>query len=338
MIVLPLRLKADTMNKSLLSHIAGSFISQYENVANSSIAYLLNNYSQARSTLLKILELQDIQSIRFVTELGTGENGRPDVTGIGTNGEKIIIIEGKFWANLTSNQPDNYIRELSQGGKILFLSPEKRKISLSNEIDRRMAPFDDRNLIMVISWKELIESIEHENSKDPDFSLTSDLIQLKALCEIMDVEGMPPLSASDLDPMNGRISYQLADLLDDCREVMINWPETDFKGVRAVATKSGYGFYFKMHGFGCQLMFSTFHWFTTKSSTPYWLSIGNFNFKRDDSILNILSHWDSDNTYEDHPTAAYAIVLEPGLDRHGAVEKITKSVREVLNYIKDNMQ
>jgi hypothetical protein len=325
------------MRKSLLSHIAGSFISQYENVANSSIAYLLNNYSQARIALEKSLELKPVQSIRFITELGNGENGRPDVTGIDITGSKIFIIEGKFWASLTSNQPNNYINELSPDGKILFLSPEKRKDSLCLEINKRIGPSGCQNLISVFSWKEFIEKIEHENTKDPNIYLTSDLSQLKALCERMDIEGMPPLSASDLDPMNGRISYQLADLLDDCREVMINWPETDFKGVRAVANKSGYGFYFKMHGFGCQLMFSTFHWFTTKSSTPYWLSIGNSDFKRDDSIVNILSHKDSDNAYDDQPTATYGIVLNPGMDKTETVLHITNKVKEVLNYIKENI-
>ena len=29
------------------------------------------------------------------------------------NGQKIVIIEGKFWANLTENQPVNYLKELS---------------------------------------------------------------------------------------------------------------------------------------------------------------------------------------------------------------------------------
>ena len=326
------------MHKSLLSHIAGSFISQYENVANSSIAYLLNNYNQARIALEKSLELHTIQSIRFVTEFGTRENGRPDVTGIDANGSKLVIIEGKFWANLTSNQPSNYINELSPEGKILFLAPEKRKDSLCIQINKRIGFADNQNLISVFSWKEFIEKIEHENTKDPDIYLTSDLSQLKALCERMDVEGMPPLSASDLDPMNGRISYQLADLIDNCREVMINWPETDFKGVRAVANKSGYGFYFKMHGFGCQLMFSTYHWYTTKSSTPYWISIGNSDFKRDDSIVNIIRHLNSDNAYEDQPTGTYGIVLSPGMDKNETVIHITNKVREVLNYIKENIQ
>lgn len=43
------------MQKSLLTHIASNFISEYENVANSSIAYLLNEYSSACEVLKNIL-------------------------------------------------------------------------------------------------------------------------------------------------------------------------------------------------------------------------------------------------------------------------------------------
>ena len=49
---------------------------------------------------------------------------------------KAIIIEGKFWANLTHNQPVNYLKEIANDGKILFLAPEKRLISLKVEIEK----------------------------------------------------------------------------------------------------------------------------------------------------------------------------------------------------------
>lgn len=54
----------------------------------------------------------------FVTELATKSNGRPDVTGLQ------IIIEGKFWTNLTDNQPVNYLKELSGNRRLLFLLSE----------------------------------------------------------------------------------------------------------------------------------------------------------------------------------------------------------------------
>jgi len=105
------------MQNSLLAHIASNFISEYENVANSSIAYLLNEYPASQEALKYILGVDKVATY-YVTEMATTSNGRPDVTGLDQKGEKSIIIEGKFWANLTDNQPNNYLKELSDGGKI----------------------------------------------------------------------------------------------------------------------------------------------------------------------------------------------------------------------------
>ena len=109
------------MQNSLLAHIASNFISEYENVANSSIAYLLNEYPASQEVLKSILGIENVPTY-FVTEMSTDSNGRPDVTGLDGNGGKSVIIEGKFWANLTDNQPNNYLKEITDEGKILFLN------------------------------------------------------------------------------------------------------------------------------------------------------------------------------------------------------------------------
>lgn len=320
------------MSNSLLAHIASSFISQYENVANSSVAYLLNTYPPARAALGRMVQRADMP-FRYVTELGTGENGRPDVTGINEAGDKLVIIEGKFWANLTPNQPANYLSELAPEGKLVFLAPERRRLSLSIELERRQGHKELSTQVLVFSWNQFIDAIESENARNPQFALASDLVQLKALCDRMDVEGMPPLSQSDLDPMNGRIAYQMADLLDECRELLRQWEPVDLKAVRATAWKLGYGFYFRAYGLGCQLFFSSYQWFTCKAGTPFWLTIGDEKFKRSESILNTLAHWDPENTYDDQPIAAYAIHIRPGLDRREVVETIVNSAKAALDAV-----
>ena len=176
------------MDESILSHIASKFITEYENVANSSIAYLLNKYSAARESLRIILNVETVPNY-YVTESSTKGHGRPDITSSYDDGSK-IIIEGKFWANLTENQPNNYIKELGSKGRLLFLAPEKRENSLKSEIEIRLRKIDER--IMVYSWKKFIELIESENKKEYNDSLASDLLQLKELCQKMDIEGLPP--------------------------------------------------------------------------------------------------------------------------------------------------
>ncbi len=109
------------MNNSLLAHIAGRFnSSEYENVANSSLCYLLESYEPARIALQKLLDM-NIALSHFETENATEKHGRPDITGYDQSGKKQVIIEGKFGAKLTENQPVNYLKELPAGAKCCFL-------------------------------------------------------------------------------------------------------------------------------------------------------------------------------------------------------------------------
>lgn len=315
------------MQESLLSHIASNFISEYENVANSSIAYLLNKYPTSRDVLKNILQIDDIPSY-FITELATKSNGRPDVTGLDINGNKKIIIEGKFWANLTDNQPINYLKELNKNGKLLFLVPEKRKTSLKSEINKRINDEDGR--IEIFSWNEFLDLIEVENSKNYNQSLFSDITQLKELCRKMDEEGMPPLSQSDLDPMNGRIVYQFSNLIDECNLAIREWEESDFKGRRTTPIKAGHSFYFRAFGFGCQLCFSSYNWFRFKNNTPFWLYIMDEEWQFQEKIYHYLHNIDAKNSLNDDGWIIFGIQLYPGMDKTQAVDHIVKKTKEIL--------
>jgi hypothetical protein len=315
------------MKESLLSHIASNFISEYENVANSSISYLLNNYTAARITLKKVINAGNVPTY-YVTELSTKSNGRPDVTGLDEDGKKTVIIEGKFWANLTPNQPNNYLKELSAEGVLLFLAPERRVASLKQDIIRRLDGENSR--IIVCSWLNFINQIEKENNKENNSHLASDLLQLKELCLKLDSEGMPPLSWSDLDPMNGRLSYQLADVIDECNGVLRKWNEASFKGLTSSGDKYGYGFYFRSYEIICRLYFSSYQWSTKDSQTPIWLNLYRDEIEDFDSIINKMKYFDSNNTYREVKHVAYGIQLKPGMDRELVVNHIVKTVKQVL--------
>jgi hypothetical protein len=322
------------VQESLLSHIASNFISEYENVANSSITYLLNKYPASREVLKNILQIDDVPSY-FVTELATKSNGRPDVTGLDKNGNKQIIIEGKFWANLTDNQPVNYLKELPENGRLLFLLPEKRKISLDVEIKKRLNGNDKK--IYIFSWNEFLDLVEVENNKNHNQALISDITQLKELCSKMDEEGMPPLSQSDLDPMNGRVAYQFASLIDECKPILKEWEETDFKKLTASSSTGWNGFYFRAFDFGCQLYFSSYKWFSTNTSTPIWLDIYDKDFKTSQKIYHFLNNFDSQNSYNEDYTS-YGIELQTGMDKTQIIKHIEAKIKEVLTKLNEDMK
>jgi len=322
------------MQESLLSHIASNFISEYENVANSSITYLLNKYPASREVLKNILQIDNMPSY-FVTELATKSNGRPDITGLDINGNKRIIIEGKFWANLTDNQPINYLKELPENGKLLFLVPEKRKISLDVEIKKRINGNDKK--IYIFSWNEFLDLVEVENHKNHNQALVSDITQLKELCSKMDDEGMVPLSQSDLDPMNGRVAYQFASLIDECKPILKEWEKTDFKKLTASSSTGWNGFYFRAFDFGCQLYFSSYRWFTCKTSTPIWIEIFDKDFNSSPKIYHFLNNIDPINSFNEDGISVYAIELQTGMDKNQCIKHIELKIKEILTKLNEEM-
>ena len=321
------------MQESLLSYIASNFIKEYENVANSSISYLLNKYLPARTALKHILETEVVPNY-YDTELSTKSNGRLDIAGKNSDGQISVVIEGKFWANLTDNQPVSYLKELNKDGYLLFLAPERRIESLKIEINRRTEKIDNR--VKYASWNEMLNLIEQENKKDFDSNLESDITQIKELCRKMDEEGMPPLSESDLSPMNGRINYQFSALIDDCKNILKKWPEASFKGLKATPQKDGYGIYFRAYGFGCNLCFSSEDWFLKKSHTPFWLYVVDENFNEDKQIYHYLKEYDIENTYDDY--ASLGIQLKTGWDKNQIVQHIVETTKDVLLYLSKKIE
>jgi len=319
-----------SMQKSLLTHIASNFISEYENVANSSVAYLLNEYSSARKALKNILEFSEVPQY-YQTELATKNNGRPDITGLNINGEKDIIIEGKFWANLTENQPTNYLKEISKNGKLLFLAPKQRLTSLKAEIDKKLSNNSDK--VIVCSWLYFLEAIELENNKNHNHHLNSDLIQLKELCQKMDSEGMPPLSESDLDPMNGKRFYHFANIIDECNPILREWQHANFIRLKTTSSKYGHGFYFYGYDFGCYLVLDSEKWFTHDSHTPIWLYVMDNNFKESERINHYLKEYDFINSFDSY----YGINLFAGHDKNQTINDIIQKTKTVLTYLNEKI-
>ncbi len=322
------------MPKSLLSHIANNFITQYENVANSSVCYLLNEYPAARQGLANALNMDAIPT-HYETE-EAAQSGRPDVTGKDAENNTTVIIEGKFWANLTENQPNGYLDELTAGGKLLFLAPDKRIRSLELELEKRIDGENDR--VLVRSWNKFLNLIEVENNKNHDANLAGDLTQLKALCQKMDAEGMPPLSESDLDPMNGRLSVQLADVIDECNPIIRGWKHTEFSGYKSTSTKYGYGFYFRSNDFfGCYLYFSNYDWFMGDNRMPICLSVkegtAGPQFTENKILNHALKIFDPENSW-DH---RLGIPLKPGMDKNRVVKHIVNRVKQTLEYLNSNV-
>ncbi len=128
-------------NQSLFGHIVARFSNQQENLATESLHYILQQRS-AREAFLSFVDqlapgLNPIT--RFETQSGTDKSARPDMVGKDADGKPVLVVEAKFWASLTDQQPVAYINALPEdrGAILLFVAPEKRFATLWPELVRR---------------------------------------------------------------------------------------------------------------------------------------------------------------------------------------------------------
>ena len=145
----------------------------------------------------------------------------------------------------------------------------------------------------------------------------------------MDTEGMPPLSVSDLDPMNGRVTAQFSDVVDECNPIIRKWKHSNFKGTKTTSSKYGHGFYFRAYNFGCFLCLDSYKWFVRDNHTPVWLVISDQEWNKSEKISHVLNDFDPTNAYEGEYGSDYGIALHTGMDKDQVVNHIVKKTKEV---------
>jgi len=141
--------------------------------------------------------------------------GRPDIVG-SVGGTTHLIVEGKFWAELTDAQPLDYLRWLEPGGLLLFVAPGRRKDLLWGELKRRCqdaglplcgdqrtqrlnyCKIGDSHYLAVASWTDLLTDIRDALDAEDESHLKGDLDQLLDLCRLEDEDAFLPLTPLDL--------------------------------------------------------------------------------------------------------------------------------------------
>ena len=135
------------IRKPLLAKLAPMFGSQTENLAVEALGHILSGSEPARRALSLLLQSggADVGHIAQVRTQATGDDGaRPDLVGSDQDDKERVLIEAKFWAPLTGNQPAGYLRRLAEPRArkpcaLLFVAPEMRMGSLWAELRRQVA-------------------------------------------------------------------------------------------------------------------------------------------------------------------------------------------------------
>jgi len=352
---------------SLFGHIIlRKFSSQGENLATESLHYIISNSSIAKETLLnrlKIVEPNLNDELFFRTQVYDEDGAFPDLAGFDDENDQVCIIESKFWAGLTDNQPVTYIKRFNQQkpSLLLFLAPAKRIESLWSELKQRCSDgevevitenrdekliygnLNDKHSICVIDWNSLLNDIEKNLDTAEDYLTKSDVIQLRGLCDQMDNEAFIPFNSEDISPLIAKRNIQFQDLVDNVVDTGLARKKFN-KSNPPYKIKYGYSRAFLLDGNYYHLTFNNTFW-NIYRNTPLWLDIygkmvygANSKEEKKEEwaerkrIRNALFKLESQNRlffHESDMAAFIPIKIKLGASEEQVIESILEQIDEI---------
>ena len=341
------------MAASLFAHLALQFGSHPENLATEALGYILQNSENARAALRDLLrgfgwEIEE--QLSYATQSSGDDGARPDLVGRTPTGAEPLLIEVKFWAGLTENQPIAYLRRLPSEGALVVVAPATRMQLLWVELQRRcrdagtslasehrggaqIASFEGRRLIG-LSWRHLLSALRVQLEARNERSTSEDLAQLEGLCDRMDQDAFLPVSAEELTSSIFRRVAEFGTIVDDVTNRLAESGLASTKSTRSAGANGYYGRYLFLRGVGTFLICDTRKWMKY-ASTPLWLSVYGTNWLKSDPLLahRVLAPLEAEHpgtVFKAHDGfPAVALFVPTGVERHVVVQRITEQVERV---------
>ena len=342
----------------LLTHLAQS-LPQTEKLASEALVFILSKSATARGAFAQFVSHPTLtlpRDISFRSQARDEADTIPDIAGMDEEGIECVLIEAKFWAGLTDNQPVEYIKRLSsRHSLLLFLVPEARLATLWPELTRRCSnggmeptPVEiagghwtcarvGTQSMGITSWRRLLGFLSGEVLKAGERDTAQDLDQLDDLCSRMDTDAFLPLSGTELAPQIGRRFAQLCDLVDRGTELLVQKGVADKKNLRTKGIKGTYGQYFRLRGCGCCLSIDPYLW-STHAETPMWLDVTDEKWKRTRRIktsLESLFRSCPPRAYETEGLFCIPIHLPLNVEQDGVLKEIVRQIEEIEGLLPD---
>ena len=352
--------------RTLLAQLAPMFGSQTENLAVKALGHILSGSEAARSALAEVLQAggAKVGEVAQVRTQDAGEDGaRPDLAGVDQDGEDRVLIEAKFWAGLTENQPGGYLRRLEsapQPSALLFVAPAKRTDVLWAELCRqlsksasdvaldshrdadglRSATIGTGRYLMLTSWRSLLDRMATKASAAVDSHTETDIRQLQGLAEQQDEEAFLPLRQEELGPQLPRRVIDLTGLVDSAVSCanQTEWASTT--GHKMVGTATSYGVWLRFLRaetvFGKAMAFFSveYRFWAQCGHTPLWLSFWTSVTPPDlRRALEPLRHRNPPELIESDEHVRIPIELPVGKERGAVLDAVVARLEEIARLI-----
>lgn len=245
---------------SLLGHIAPRLTSQLENLATEALLYLLRRCETAHDAFIDLVSTTGHATpvdLTFGSQVRMRHGGIPDLVGQTADGKHVLLVEAKFWAPLTANQPSNYLRRLpdDERGTVLFVAPESRQEALWQELsDRcraegleldeeiadspcwRTAGTVGEQRLTLVSWAYALDHMEGWLEEAGEVRGAHELWQLKGLCQRLEES----VRLDDVPPGSEERKMQLRSIVDEVAGRLSEAGVFETKGYRATPGSNYY--------------------------------------------------------------------------------------------------
>lgn len=285
--------------KSLLGNFYSRIRGAQEDIASESLVYILNQSLESRNVIhrwIKKVTSLNLTDLYYQTQTVGENNERPDISGMDESGKEVLLIEAKFWAALTQNQPNAYLKRLGKNTVLLFLVPSLRTRIIFDEVKFRISENeqkldtdnesltiripDTNQFVIVKSWHELLISIKSSVEPTQNIPLLSDINQIIGLCDEIDNNAFQPIRDIDLAPdIPKRINsyYDVIDkVVDELKARNVGFST---KGLLKTPQRYGYHRFFGTHDWGLNLALKLDLW-EKYADTPFWFSVSKQEGKR----------------------------------------------------------
>ena len=283
---------------TLLAYLVSSFPGNTENVATEALRHIINRSDGSKEGLNDVIQSGARGTspiVRVTSQVMQPDGSYPDLVGYDENGEQRVLIEVKFWAELTDRQPNHYLDNLADDGPavLIFLAPEERvrwlwpqlrnraekQYGALTELDseRKCARVGDtQRHLMIVSWGGLLDSMAARSSDYGESGIENEIRQLRSLAKYAETRAVEPIGdKDDWDKIERKRLFQR--LIDDATERGIAEEWASRRGLNRTPRTYGYGRYIRLHEhivwFGINA-----NRFEKTGDTPLWLHF-NYSWK-----------------------------------------------------------
>lgn len=345
---------------SLFGHFA-SRSGQPENFATEALNYILNRSSTAKSAFLRFVAQSGAElptDLMFRTQAAGDDKAIPDLIGMDLDSRQVLLVEAKFWAGLTSNQPITYLKRLPSDtdGLLLFVAPALRFDTLWAELlwrcrkegfavehsrtvvseEFRAINIGRTQVLALTSWRAVLAQVLRELETRREHDAASDVRQLQGLCERMDSGAFLPLRSAELTSDTGTRIMQYCEIVNEAIEQAKAAGMASTRGLRPTRGPGFYGRYFALYGHVCNLQFNAAFWGRLRAP-PIWLGIHELRDKpwSKDALESLGREQPSRLLSARRDHLAVPINLSIGIEKQDVLSDVLRQMKEVGELLRD---